>query len=81
MLEVSKLIDAKEYLSRHSVVLFDLDDTIYPEKEYVKKSVVSKSSVTVKNLKGTAKFKIKAYCKVNGKTVTGKASSVKKIAV
>ena len=36
MLEVSKLIDAKEYLSRHSVVLFDLDDTIYSEKEYVK---------------------------------------------
>lgn len=36
MLEVSRLIDAKEYLLTYTVVLFDLDDTLYSETEYVK---------------------------------------------
>jgi putative hydrolase of the HAD superfamily len=36
VLEVCRLSDAKEYLLKHSVVLFDLDDTLYSEKDYVK---------------------------------------------
>lgn len=36
MLEICNLSDAKEYLLSHSVVLFDLDDTLYSEKEYVR---------------------------------------------
>ncbi len=36
MLEITRLIDSKEYLLQHAVVLFDLDDTLYPEKDYVR---------------------------------------------
>lgn len=36
MLEVQNLIDAKEYLSKFDVVIFDLDDTLYSEKDYIK---------------------------------------------
>ncbi|MBE6732983.1 MAG: HAD family hydrolase [Ruminococcaceae bacterium] len=36
MLEVSKLYDATSYLLKYSVVIFDLDDTLYSEKEYIK---------------------------------------------
>jgi len=36
VLEVSKLYDATSYLLKYSVVIFDLDDTLYSEKEYIK---------------------------------------------
>lgn len=36
VLEVKKLCDAKELLLGKRVVIFDLDDTLYPEKGYVK---------------------------------------------
>ena len=36
MLEITSLSDATEYLLSKRVVLFDLDDTLYSEKEYVR---------------------------------------------
>lgn len=36
MLEVTSLCDATEYLLGKQVVIFDLDDTLFSEKEYVK---------------------------------------------
>ena len=36
MLEVNKLWDAKDFLIQKKVVIFDLDDTLYSEKEYVR---------------------------------------------
>jgi len=36
LLEVTSLCDATEYLLGKQVVIFDLDDTLYSEKEYVK---------------------------------------------
>lgn len=36
MLEISKLCEAKDYLLEHAVVIFDLDDTLYSEKDYVR---------------------------------------------
>ena len=36
MLEISTLCEAKNYLLKHAVVLFDLDDTLYSEKDYVR---------------------------------------------
>ncbi len=36
MLEINKLCDAKDFLLQNKVVIFDLDDTLYPEKEYVR---------------------------------------------
>ena len=36
MLEVSRLTDANEYLLTYPIVLFDMDDTLYSEKEYVR---------------------------------------------
>ena len=36
MLEISKLCEAKHHLLKHTVVIFDLDDTLYSEKDYVK---------------------------------------------
>lgn len=36
MLEISRLCKAEEFLLQKAVVLFDLDDTLYPEKAYVK---------------------------------------------
>ena len=49
------------------------------KKEYVKLSTVTKSSLILKNFKGTAKLKVRAYCVRDGKTITGKISSVKKV--
>lgn len=36
MLEISNLRDAEDYLTHQSVVIFDLDDTLYSEKDYVR---------------------------------------------
>ena len=36
MLEIDKLRDAENFLLKKSVVIFDLDDTLYSEKDYVK---------------------------------------------
>lgn len=36
MLEISKLCDAQRSLLEKSVVIFDLDDTLYSEKDYVR---------------------------------------------
>lgn len=36
VLKVNKLKDAQEYLLQKKVVVFDLDDTLYSEKDYVK---------------------------------------------
>lgn len=36
MLEISNLLDAKDFLIQKKVVVFDLDDTLYSEKEYVR---------------------------------------------
>ena len=36
MLEVNKLWDAKDFLVQKKVVIFDLDDTLYSEKDYVR---------------------------------------------
>lgn len=36
MLEINNLTDSKEYLLQYPVVLFDLDDTLYSEKDYVR---------------------------------------------
>lgn len=36
MIEINKLCEAKRYLLDYSVVIFDLDDTLYSEKDYVK---------------------------------------------
>lgn len=36
LVEINRLLDARKYLLQMSVVLFDLDDTIYSEKEYVR---------------------------------------------
>lgn len=36
MLEIRKLCEAKNYLLKHTVVIFDLDDTLYSEKDYVR---------------------------------------------
>jgi putative hydrolase of the HAD superfamily len=36
VLEVKKLIDAEDYLLQISLVIFDLDDTLYSEKDYVR---------------------------------------------
>ncbi len=33
--KVDKLLDAKECLGKYTVVIFDMDDTLYSEKEYV----------------------------------------------
>lgn len=36
MLEIGRLCEAKEYLAQKRVVIFDMDDTLYPEKDYVR---------------------------------------------
>lgn len=36
MLEINKLSDAKDFLLQKRIVIFDLDDTLYSEKEYVR---------------------------------------------
>ena len=36
MLEVYKLSDATEYLLERQIAIFDLDDTLYSEKEYIR---------------------------------------------
>ncbi len=36
MLEISKLRDAQNYLLEKRIVIFDLDDTLYSEKDYVR---------------------------------------------
>lgn len=36
MIKITNILDAKKYVMNYKVVLFDLDDTLYSEKEYVK---------------------------------------------
>ena len=36
MITISNILDVENYLKNTDVVLFDLDDTLYPEKEYVR---------------------------------------------
>ncbi|MBQ0083931.1 MAG: HAD family hydrolase [Clostridiales bacterium] len=36
MIEITKITDVKKYLDDIEAVIFDLDDTLFPEKEYVK---------------------------------------------
>ena len=36
MLVINKLCDAKDFLLQKKIVIFDLDDTLYSEKEYVR---------------------------------------------
>ena len=36
MLEIQNLREAESYLLQKSVVIFDMDDTLYPEKDYVR---------------------------------------------
>lgn len=36
MIKITDILDAKKYVMNYKVVLFDLDDTLYSEKEYVK---------------------------------------------
>lgn len=36
MIEISRIIDVPKYLDEVDVVIFDLDDTLYSEKEYVR---------------------------------------------
>ena len=36
MLTVEKLLEAKTFLEGYKVVIFDMDDTLYPEKDYVR---------------------------------------------
>ena len=36
MITISNILDVENYLKNIDVVLFDLDDTLYPEKEYVR---------------------------------------------
>ena len=36
MFEISKLREAKNHLLKYAVVIFDLDDTLYSEKDYVR---------------------------------------------
>lgn len=36
MLEIRKLCEAKNHLLKYAVVIFDLDDTLYSEKDYVR---------------------------------------------
>lgn len=36
MIEISNILDVEKYIDNVDAVVFDLDDTLYPEKEYVK---------------------------------------------
>ena len=36
MIEVERILDIEQYLYGIDTVLFDLDDTLYSEKDYVK---------------------------------------------
>ena len=36
MIEISNILDVEKHIDGVDVVLFDLDDTLYPEKDYVK---------------------------------------------
>lgn len=52
MLEIKSLIDAKEYLLQNAVVIFDLDDTLYSEKDYVRSGFeqISRHYVNIENM-------------------------------
>lgn len=52
MIEVNKLADAEEYLSSYRVVLLDLDDTLYSEREYVRSGyeAVSRRFPAIENM-------------------------------
>ena len=36
MIEINNIIDVEKYIAGMEAVIFDLDDTLYPEKEYVR---------------------------------------------
>lgn len=36
MIEINSILDVEKYLDDINVVIFDLDDTLYPEREYVR---------------------------------------------
>lgn len=52
VIEVNKLSDAEAYLSSYQVVLLDLDDTLYPERDYVRSGyeAVSRSFPAIENM-------------------------------
>ena len=45
MTEINNILDVKKYLDNIKVVIFDLDDTLYSEKEYVKSGYNSVSKL------------------------------------
>lgn len=52
MLEINNLINSKEYLLQNAVVIFDLDDTLYSEKDYVRSGFreISRHYKNIKNM-------------------------------
>ena len=44
MIEISNILDIEKYLSDIDVVVFDLDDTLYSEKDYVKSGFLAVAS-------------------------------------
>lgn len=51
-MEITRLTEAEAFLLQHSVVLFDLDDTLYSEKDYVRSGYaeIAKSYPQVENM-------------------------------
>lgn len=41
MIEINSILEVEKYISEMDVVIFDLDDTLYSEKEYVKSGYIA----------------------------------------
>lgn len=52
MIEIKNILDVEKYIGDMRVVIFDLDDTLYPEKEYVKSgyTAIAKEYPQIKNM-------------------------------
>ena len=52
MIEINNILDVEKYLADIDVVIFDLDDTLYSEKDYVKSGydAIGKEYPNVKDL-------------------------------
>ena len=52
MITVNKLTEIEPLLQNVAVVIFDLDDTLYPEKEYVRSGyrAIAKQTPEIENM-------------------------------
>ena len=52
MIEINNILDVEKYINNLDVIIFDLDDTLYSEKEYVKSGykAIAKEYPQIKNM-------------------------------